>query len=146
MTDTSVMLEQVRQHWEYIAKDIERSHAMYHEDAVLEFPQSGERFEGLATFKEWRAQYPANLRFRIRRMTAREDLVVVECSISYDDGPWQFGVQLLDFRDDKVERERIYVMEGWEAPEWRAPWRAATPADPSRCGLNQTLGSPVWTC
>jgi len=130
MTDTSVMLEQVRQHWEFIAKDIERSHAMYHEDAVLEFPQSGERFEGLATFKEWRAQYPANLRFRIRRMTAREDLVVVECSISYDDGPWQFGVQLLDFRDDKVERERIYVMEGWDAPEWRAPWRAATPADP----------------
>ena len=130
MTDTSVMLEQVRQHWEYIAKDIERSHAMYHEDAVLEFPQSGERFEGLATFKEWRAQYPANLRFRIRRMTAREDLVVVECSISYDDGPWQFGVQLLDFRGDKVERERIYVMEGWDAPEWRGPWRAATPADP----------------
>jgi SnoaL-like domain len=130
MTDTSVMLEQVRQHWEYIAKDIDRSHAMYHEDAVLEFPQSGERFEGLATFKEWRTQYPATLRFRIRRMTAREDLVVVECSISYDDGPWQFGVQLLDFRDDKVERERIYVMEGWDAPEWRAPWRSDTPADP----------------
>ena len=130
MTDTSVMLEQVRQHWEYIAKDIDRSHAMYHEDAVLEFPQSGERFEGLATFKEWRAQYPATLRFRIRRMTARENLVVVECSISYDDGPWQFGVQLLDFRDDKVIRERIYVMEGWDAPEWRAPWRADTPADP----------------
>ena len=130
MTDTSAMLEQVRQHWEYIAKDIDRSHAMYHEDAVLEFPQSGERFEGLATFKEWRAQYPATLRFRIRRMTAREDLVVVECSISYDDGPWQFGVQLLDFRDDKVVRERIHVMGGWDAPEWRAPWRAATPADP----------------
>jgi ketosteroid isomerase-like protein len=130
MTDTSVMLEQVQQHWEYIAKDIDRSHAMYHEDAVLEFPQSGERFEGLATFKEWRTQYPATLRFRIRRMTARENLVVVECSISYDDGPWQFGVQLLDFRDDKVIRERIYVMEGWDAPEWRAPWRADTPADP----------------
>jgi SnoaL-like domain len=130
MTDTSVMLEQVRQHWENLAKDIDRSHAMYHDDAVLEFPQSGERFEGLATFKEWRSQYPATLRFRIRRMTAREDLVVVECSISYDDGPWQFGVQLLDFRDDKVERERIYVMEGWDAPEWRAPWRADTPADP----------------
>ena len=132
MTDTSVMLEQVRQHWAYIAKDIDRSHAMYHEDAVLEFPQSGERFEGLATFKEWRAQYPATLRFRIRRMTARENLVVVECSIAYDDGPWQFGVQLLDFRDDKVIRERIYVMEGWDAPEWRAPWRAITPADPPR--------------
>lgn len=130
MADQSVLLARVRDHWENLAKDVDRSHEMYHEDAVLEFPQSGERFEGLATFKEWRTQYPATLAFRIRRMVAREDLVVVECSISYDGGPWQFGVQLLDFRDDKVERERIYVMEGWDAPEWRAPWRADTPADP----------------
>jgi hypothetical protein len=28
---------------------------------------------------------------------------------------------VLEFRDDKVARERIYVMEGWDAPEWRAP-------------------------
>jgi hypothetical protein len=40
-----------------------------------------------------------------------------------------FGVQLLEFREDKVARERIYVMEGWEAPEWRAQWRSKTPAD-----------------
>ena len=53
-----------------------------------------------------------------------------EVSASYNGGPWQFGVQLLDFRDDKVARERIYVTEGWEAPEWRAPWRSDTPADP----------------
>jgi hypothetical protein len=39
-------------------------------------------------------------------------------------------VQLLEFRDDKVARERIYITEGWEAPEWRARWRSATPADP----------------
>ena len=49
---------------------------------------------------------------------------------AYDGGPWRYGVQLLDFRGDKVARERIYVMEGWEAPEWRAPWRANAPADP----------------
>ena len=29
-----------------------------------------------------------------------------------------------------MARERIYVMDAWEAPEWRAPWRADTPADP----------------
>jgi hypothetical protein len=130
MADESRVHKIVKRYFEYVGADVERADEIYHDDAVLEFPQSGERFEGLATFKEWRAQYPATLRFRIRRMTAREDLVVVECSISYDDGPWQFGVQLLDFRDDKVIRERIYVMEGWDAPEWRAPWRADTPADP----------------
>jgi hypothetical protein len=130
MADQSVLLERVQRHWEYLAKDLDRSHEMYHDEAVLEFPQSGERFEGLANFKEWRRRYPADLRFRIRRMVARGDLVVVECSVSYNDGPWQYGVQLLEFREDKVARERIYVMEGWEAPEWRAPWRAEAPADP----------------
>ena len=101
----------------------------YHEDALLEFPQSGERFEGVANFTEWRRRYPAQVGYRLRRITAREDLVVVEVSASYNGGPWQYGVQLLEFRDDKVARERIYVMEGWEAPRWRAPWRSDTPAD-----------------
>jgi SnoaL-like domain len=130
MSDPSIQLERVRDHWEHIGTDVDRAHEMYHDDAVLEFPQSGERFEGVATFREWRRKYPADLEFRIRRITAREDLVVVECSISYDGGPWQFGVQILEFRGDKVARERIYVTEGWEAPPWRAPWRSATPADP----------------
>ena len=104
---------------------------MYHDDAVLEFPQSGERFEGLANFREWRRQYPDSLRFRLRRVTARTDLVVVECSVSYNGGPWQDGVQLLEFRDDKIACERVYVMERWEAPAWRASWRATRRAEAS---------------
>ena len=130
MVDQAVVRSTVERHWEYIGRDGDRSHEMYHDDAVLEFPQSGERFEGLANFKEWRSQYPGEVHYRIRRLTIRDDLAVVECSVQYGDGPWQFGVQLLDFRDDKVARERIYVMEGWEAPAWRAPWRSGTPADP----------------
>jgi len=129
MLDQSALLDQVRRYWDDVGKDEARAHAIYHGDAVLEFPQSGERFEGVANFREWRRRYPADLRFRIRRITAREDLVVAEVSVSYNGGPWQYGVQLLEFRDDKVARERIYVMDGWAAPEWRAPWRADTPAD-----------------
>jgi ketosteroid isomerase-like protein len=128
--EESVRVERVRRHWEWIARDVDRAHEMYHEDAVLEFPQSGERFEGVENFREWRRRYPADLRFRVRRITASGDLVVVECSVSYGGGPWQLGVQLLDFRGDRVARERIYVTAGWDAPEWRAPWRAETPADP----------------
>jgi hypothetical protein len=131
MADQSVLLDTVRLYWEYPGADVDRAHEIYHDDAVLEFPQSGERFEGVATFTEWRRQYPADVRYRVRRITTREDLVVVECSVSYESGPWQYGVQLLEFRDDKVARERIYVMEAWEAPAWRAPWRADTLADPA---------------
>ena len=130
-TSQPTPLERVRSHWEHLGTDVDRAHEMYHEDAVLEFPQSGERFEGVANFREWRRLYPASLRFRLRRMTAREDLVVVECSLSYDDGPWQDGVQLLEFRGDKVARERIYVMERWEAPAFRSPWRASSRAEAS---------------
>jgi SnoaL-like protein len=130
MPDQSVLLDQVRRYFEHAGVDVDRSHELYHDDAVLEFPQSGERFEGVANFREWRRQYPAEVRFRVRRITGRADLVVVEVDLSYNGGPWHYGVQLLEFRDDKVARERIYIMEGFEAPAWRAPWRSDTPADP----------------
>jgi ketosteroid isomerase-like protein len=134
MADESRVLEVVKRYFEFVGADVERADEIYHEDAVLEFPQSGERFEGVATFTQWRRQYPADpdqMRYRVRRVTARVDLAVVEVSVSYDGTSWMQGVQLLEFRGDKVARERIYVMDVWEAPEWRAPWRADTPADPA---------------
>jgi hypothetical protein len=109
--------------------DVSNAREIYHDDAVLEFPQSGERFEGVDVFTEWRGQYPAELSFRIRRTVIFEDFSLVELSGAYDGGAEMLGVQILDFRDDKVIRERIYVTEPWEAPEWRAPYRSETPAE-----------------
>jgi hypothetical protein len=65
------------------------------------------------------------LAFEIRNIRGREDLWVAENSISYDGGPWNLTVSILEFRGDKVARETIYITQPWEAPEWRAPWRAA---------------------
>jgi len=109
--------------------DVGNAHEIYHDDAVLEFPQSGERFEGVDTFTAWRGRYPAEVKFRLRRTVIFEDFSLVELSGAYDGGPEMMGVQILDFRDDKVIRERIYVTEPWEAPDWRAPWRSKTPAE-----------------
>ena len=61
MLDEKNLLLALRRHWEYEAKDYDISHEIYHDDAVQEFPQSGERFEGVESFKTWRKQYPANL-------------------------------------------------------------------------------------
>jgi hypothetical protein len=127
MADTPSVRDQVQRHWDALmANDDEAAHSVYHEDAVLEFPQSGERFEGLATFREWRSQYPAAVEYEIQRISVDGNLAVVAVTIGYDGGERQFGVQVLDFRDGKIDRERIYVMEGWEAPEWRRPWRAVS--------------------
>ena len=110
------------------AGDSQGAHAIYHDDAVLEFPQSGERFEGLANFKEWREQYPAEVRFDVRRISGSGDVWVRELTVSYDEGSPMLGIAVLEFRGDRVATERIYVTEPWEAPAWRAPWRSATVA------------------
>jgi hypothetical protein len=101
------------------------THEMYLDDAVLEFPQSGERFEGVENMSGWRSNYPASTSVDYREIRGREDLWVAEITIRYDDGPGHFGVSILEFRDDKIARETIYVNEGWDAPDWRAQWRAA---------------------
>jgi hypothetical protein len=108
--------------------DSDGAHAIYHDDAILEFPQSGERFEGLANFKEWREQYPADVHFEVRRISGSGDVWVRELTVSYDGGTPMLGIAVLEFRDDRVATERIYVTERWEAPTWRAPWRSATAA------------------
>jgi len=117
--------EQIRRYWENTGSDEDATHGIYHDDAVLHFPQSGERFEGVANFKEWRSQYPAGVVLEMAEMRGQGDLWVVEGTIRYDDGPPQPVVNVLEFRGDRVARETIYVTEPWDAPEWRARWRAA---------------------
>ena len=50
MDDATVRAMLVR-HWEYAATDQDITHEIYHDDAVLEFPQSGERFVGVENFR-----------------------------------------------------------------------------------------------
>jgi SnoaL-like protein len=111
------------------AGDEDRASEIYHEDAVVEFPQSGERFDGVANFREWRRSYPAQVELEVLRVRGRDDFWVVEVRGRYDGGPWNYGPAVYEFRGDKVSRETIYVGEAWEAPEWRARWRAAPPRD-----------------
>jgi hypothetical protein len=60
------------------ADDPVGSHEMYDDDAVLEFPQSGERFEGVANIREWRSRYPGSVSFDIRRIRGAADIWVAE--------------------------------------------------------------------
>lgn len=129
MLDDAALTEALEQHWAYSGVDEDRAHEIYHQDAVLEFPQSGERFEGVENFLPWRRSYPAKVAFHTRRITHRDDLVVVENLISYDGSPWKFTVNLLEFRGDRVARERAYIMDGWEPSELRSSWRSTVTAD-----------------
>ena len=68
----------------------------------------------------------------MQHVTVRDDLAVVELTAQYDGGPTKYGVAVMEFRDEKIAHERIYVMDGWDAPEWRARWRSNDPADPPK--------------
>lgn len=104
--------------------DRDLAHEIYADDAVLEFPQSGERFVGKDSFLTWRKRYPADVAFEVRRIHGHGDLWIAELLVTYDgSAPW-YGVSIHEFRDGLIVRETIYAGEGWEAPEWRASWRA----------------------
>ena len=51
------------------ANDFEAEHQIYREDAVLEYPQSGERIRGRLKIQWSRAAQPNRRRFRVRRIS-----------------------------------------------------------------------------
>src|SRR5262245_38928627 len=95
-------LAEVRRHLEVVGADVDAEHEIYHPDAVLEFPQSRERFEGRETLREWRGQHPANVRLRPVRIAGDGDVWVGFAEISYEGGAWQPAVAVLEYRGDRV--------------------------------------------
>ena len=94
--DESAIRDALMRHWQFGGIDDDKAHEIYHDDAILELPQSGERFVGKENFLAWRKQYPAKLDFRVRSITQDGALWVAESLISYDGGP--FTVYVLQFR------------------------------------------------
>jgi len=101
--------------------DIARASELYADDAVVEWPQGGERVRGKANIIAFRSAYPARMRFEVHRITGCHDLWVNEYTIYYDDEP-VLAVGIMEFCDGKVVRERIYFGERWDPPEWRSRW------------------------
>lgn len=111
----------IEAHFRTAGRDEHEASGLYADDAVLEFPQGGERIRGKANIVAFRSAYPANLDFEMRRTIGRDDLWVNEYVIRYDGKP-SHVIGVMEFRDDKVIRETIYVGEPWEPPAWRAQW------------------------
>ena len=95
-------------HWAASAVgDLETEHEIYHEDVVVEYPQSGERICGRSTIQALRGHHPSKLGFTIRRVIGSGDLWVSEYVITYDGRPVD-TVSIMEFRDGKVAHETQY--------------------------------------
>jgi len=101
--------------------DFEAEHSIYHEDAVLEYPQSGERIRGRGNIQITRSKQPSKKRFVIRRIIGRDHLWVTEYVLTYDGKP-SYTVSIMEFTGGKVARETQYFADPFEAAAWRAQW------------------------
>ncbi|MGB8989130.1 MAG: nuclear transport factor 2 family protein [Candidatus Sulfotelmatobacter sp.] len=112
----------LNQHWAASdANDFETEHLIYREDAVLDYPQSGERTRGRRNIQGQRASQPSKKRFTVRRIIGGGDLWVTELILTYDNKP-TYTVSIMEFRDDKVARETQYFADPFVAPAFRAQW------------------------
>ena len=101
------------------ANDFDAEHDIYREDALLEYPQSGERIRGRHNIQASRTAQPNSKRFQIRRITGAGDLWVTEFILTYDGRP-SYAVSVMEFLDGKVARETQYFGDAFEPGPSRA--------------------------
>jgi hypothetical protein len=126
------MAQTVARHFQAIGDDETRAGEIYADDAVLEYVQSGERIRGKANIIASRQAYPGRpAAFELHRSMGTPDLQVVELTLWFDGEDPHPVVAILEFRNGKVVRERIYIAEPWDPPAYRARWVEPLDPDPS---------------
>jgi hypothetical protein len=119
--------EQIREalnaHWQASAAgDATREHDIYEDNAICDYPQSGERILGRVNLQALRSHHPGKPSgFTVRRMVGNGNLWVTEYTIDYQ-GRSAYTVSIMEFRNDKVVHETQYFADPFEAPAWRSQW------------------------
>jgi hypothetical protein len=103
------------------ANDFEGEHQIYRDDAVLEYPQSGERIRGRRAIQSSRIAQPNSKHFKVRRITGAGSLWVTEYVLTYDGRP-SYTVSIMEFIDGKVARETQYFGDPFAPGTSRAQW------------------------
>jgi hypothetical protein len=130
VSDDEMALEEnhaaVKQHWRALATgDLEREHAIYHDGAELEYPQSGELFVGRANIRGAREAQPGPVQIETTRILGQGDLWISEIILTKD-GRQTNVVSIMEFREGRVFHESQYFAEPFEAPSWRATWSTSS--------------------
>ena len=109
-------------HWAAAdANDLEEEHQIYREDAVLDYPQSGERIRGRQRIRSSRAAQPNRKRFTVRRIIGAGDLWITELVLTYDGRP-AYTVSIMELVEGKVARETQYFADPFEPGPSRTQW------------------------
>jgi SnoaL-like protein len=119
MNDRTVRVALGR-HWDASdASNFEVEHEIYREDAVLDYPQSGERIRGRNNIQASRSVQPNKKRFTIQRIIGSGDLWVTEFILTYDGIP-TYAVSIMEFREGLVANETQYFADPFDPAPSRA--------------------------
>lgn len=110
-------------HWAASAAgDQVAEHEIYLDDAICEYPQSGEIIHGRANLLALRSHHPGKPSgFKVRRIAGEGNLWVTEYTIDYGD-KHAYTVSIMAFREGKVSHETQYFADPFDAPAWRTQW------------------------
>ena len=100
---------------------IEVMDEVFHDDATMDWPQSGERVRGAANRRAIYGAFPQLPTITPRRMVSQGDMVVAEAILDYG-GPTFQTVFIFEFEGDRISKETAYWAEPFEAPAWRSAW------------------------
>ena len=119
MGDRTVQMA-LERHWDASdAGGFKVEQEIYREDAVLYYPQSGERIRGRHNIQESRFVQPNKKRFTVRRIIGSGDLWVTEFVLKYDGVP-SYAVSIMEFRDGQVVNETQYFADRFDPAPSRA--------------------------
>jgi len=124
-----------------VARDLDASAEVCAPDMVTEYPQSGERFRGLANIRAVAENYPGGLpkdlsgkvigsedkwvvgpSFNVLRIEGTGDIYTIIGSATYPDGmTWQV-MSLVELRAGKIARTTELFGAPFDAPAWRSKW------------------------
>ena len=110
------------------ARELEPFDTIYHDDVIIEWPQSDEVIRGKHNIRELRLARPtAQPTATLRRIIGSGDLWAAEMIFDYD-GDRFYTVLIHEYRDGLVARETCYYGAPFEAPAWRAQWVERAPS------------------
>jgi hypothetical protein len=120
--DENEIREALNRHWAASdANNFEVEHDIYRVDALLEYPQSGERIRGRTNIQASRMAQPNSKRFTVRRIVGAGNFWVTEFVLTYDGRP-SYAVSVMELLDGKVVRETQYFADPFEPGPSRAAW------------------------
>ena len=110
-----------------LVQDAQALRAFFHEDALVDWPCSNERFT-LNEYIRANCEYPGDWDGEVERVNAADDEIITACRVYLKDRSASFRVvSFLQMKNGKIARMTEYWADDSPAPAWRQEMKIGRP-------------------